>query len=314
MMDDAAQKPVTYIGIHERTPEVPILYISSSVRQALLFEPEECIGQSVKDFFADSGDGEGFRKELGSYSDENVIVTKVIAKRKDNTPVRIRSIAFACSNVTFHLLTAYPLAATDKHNEHISVQKFKCNLNQTNARSGEHVLYSGQGSSGAQRLAKKTTQRDVYQHVISSIRKSHQACLVLEDLKSNNTDGKPGARIIFVTDSINRILDVDACDLQEVPFLSLVALQDITKAADFLDKALCGSVLALETLRLLVNPLESSQLGSPKCVSVEFMAMGSDDGAVMLCQPKQELSYDGKDGYLSLEEIISSDPGTSDFT
>ncbi|KAJ1959730.1 hypothetical protein GGI12_004184 [Dipsacomyces acuminosporus] len=99
------------------------------------------------------------------------------------------------------------------------------------------------------------------------------------------------------------------------PFLSMVTLEDITKAADFLDKALQTNVLVLERLRLLENPIENEQQNFPKCVSVEFMAMGSDDGAIMLCQLEQPKRADpcNNDGYLSLEDIISSDPGTSDF-
>ncbi|KAJ1954801.1 hypothetical protein GGI12_005712, partial [Dipsacomyces acuminosporus] len=70
-MGDTGQQPVTYIGIHERTPELPILYISSSVRQALLFEPHEVIGHSVKEYIANSEDAEAIVKEHGSYSEAN---------------------------------------------------------------------------------------------------------------------------------------------------------------------------------------------------------------------------------------------------
>ncbi|KAJ1961313.1 hypothetical protein GGI12_003320, partial [Dipsacomyces acuminosporus] len=122
---------------------------------------------------------------------------------------------------------------------------------------------------------------------------------------------------MFSTDSINRILDVDSSDLQGVPFLSLVAFRDNQKACEYLEKALHSDELVLERLQLLVNPIEESHLRNPRCVFVEFMAMGSDDGIIMLCQlerPKAITRGGGgdDDGYLSLADIISSDPETSD--
>ncbi|KAJ1959296.1 hypothetical protein GGI12_004408 [Dipsacomyces acuminosporus] len=258
-MEYNGERPITYLGILERTPEVPILYISSSVRDALLFEPNEIIGQSAKDFVADNGDGEELKREHGSYSDDNVIITRKTTKE------------------------------------------------------GERVLYKSRDDSGSRPSGSLMDASNTYQNIINSMKKPRQACIVLEDLKANNASGKPGARIIFTTDSINRILDVDSCDLQGMPFLSLVALEDTTRAANFLDKASNSNALALENLRLLVNPLENGQLGYPKTVSVEFMAMGSDDGAIMLCQLKQPVCDDGNEGYMSLEDIISSDPETSDF-
>ncbi|KAJ1954963.1 hypothetical protein GGI12_005672 [Dipsacomyces acuminosporus] len=80
-------------------------------------------------------------------------------------------------------------------------------------------------------------------------------------------------KIVFATDSINRILDADSCDLQ------------------------------------------GSQATDPRCVSVEFMAMGSNDGAIMLCQLVRPWIAGRSENvrYISLEDIISSDPETSDI-
>ncbi|KAJ1962749.1 hypothetical protein GGI12_002462 [Dipsacomyces acuminosporus] len=321
-MEGTEQRPVTYIAIHERTPEMRILYISSSVRQALLYEPEEFVGRSPTEFIADNVDGEEYQRHNGTYSDDNVIMAKVVANRKDGSAVFVRSIAFACSNVNFCMATTCPDINIERQRKRMSIRKFKCNLNEANGRNGEHVLFNALNGSqhksdssgrGGSYDTSETLRREMYRNVIDAIKKARQACIVLEDLNCNSANGSRGARIMFVTDSINRILNVDSCDLQGVPFLSLVALEDVVKAADFLDKALHGSVLSLEKLRILENPLEDDQLYSPKCVSVEFMAMGSVDGAIMLCQLERPSGAGGNDGYLSLEEIISSDPGTSDF-
>ncbi|KAJ1960706.1 hypothetical protein GGI12_003659 [Dipsacomyces acuminosporus] len=312
-MEEAVQRPVTYVAIHERTPAMPILYVSSSVRQAFFYEPQDFIGHSPTEFITDNGDGQEYQRHCGSYSDDNFMTADIVANRKDGTPLLVRSMAFACSNVMFHLVTTYPSANPHEHENNCSIRRFKCNLNAKDAKGGMHILSNGGDSSSSSSLSKNSeAMRDkVFRDIANSIKKAHQACIVLEGLNSTNSGGNKSARIIFTTDSINRIINVDSCDLQGMPFLSLVATRDTIKAGNFLDRALNTGILALERLHLLVDPLEDSQLKNAECVSVEFMAMGSDDGVIMLCQLQQTMHED--DVYMSLEDIISSDPETSDL-
>ncbi|KAJ1958929.1 hypothetical protein GGI12_004610 [Dipsacomyces acuminosporus] len=149
-----------------------------------------------------------------------------------------------------------------------------------------------------------------------SLRTNHQACFVLGDFSPNDPDGDAGPKIVFTTDSINRILDVDSCDLQGVPFLSLVAMEDNQKAYGFLERSFNSSELVLERLHLLANPIDDAQLRNPRTVTVEFLGIGSDEGAIILCQiGRTRISgrVDNNSGYMSLEDIISSEPDTSDF-
>ncbi|KAJ1951728.1 hypothetical protein GGI12_006414, partial [Dipsacomyces acuminosporus] len=93
------------------------------------------------------------------------------------------------------------------------------------------------------------------------------------------------------------------------------ATDDILKAATFLENVLNSDELVLSRLLLRVNPVSSCRLERSRSVSVEFMAMGSDDGAVMLCQLERPRTIDNNSSNkcMSLEEIVSSDPDTSDF-
>ncbi|KAJ1964925.1 hypothetical protein GGI12_001122 [Dipsacomyces acuminosporus] len=296
------------------------------IRKALSYEPEDYIGRYAGDFVSDDKEMEEIIKHHRTCTDDNFIMTNAVMVSKSNAQVFVRSMAFALGNITLHLVNAYPGMTIDQVKERIGIQKFRCDLGERNAKSGQHVVHkTTDGPSGlADKDTSGTARSAVFRNVVNSLKRTHQACIVLEGFTNSSRDDGKGARVVFSTDSINRILNVDSCDLQNLPFLSLVALQDITRAAAFLDKTLHGNALVLERLRLLENPLEDSQLGNPKCVAVEFMAMGSDDGAIMLCQLDKSTKTKNRsnfnransnsgDGYLSLEDIISSDAETSDF-
>ncbi|KAJ1961808.1 hypothetical protein GGI12_003036 [Dipsacomyces acuminosporus] len=296
-----------------------ILYVSPSIQRALQYTPEEIVGSSSLGYIMDMGDCEGTKRLLSTPSDgSNVLKLNIFIKSKHGKHVFICSTAFVCGNVCFHLATAYPHINFDDHTKPVGVRGFRCILGESNTQHGQHVLYNelngyqSECNSGTDDID-DIVRREYYRSVVNWVRKAHQACIVLESLWSNNTDGNKGARIIYVTSTISRILSVDSCDLQNMPFLSLVAIEDITKAARFLDKTLHGNVLVVERLRLLQNPIEDSQLDGPDYVSVEFVAMGSDDGVIILCQLEQPKHSDGNGEYLSLDDIISSDVWTSEY-
>ncbi|KAJ1965759.1 hypothetical protein GGI12_000551 [Dipsacomyces acuminosporus] len=139
--------------------------------------------------------------------------------------------------------------------------------------------------------------------------------MVVENAGASNPACDAGPTILFAADSINRILDADSSDLQGLPFLSIVAFEDIPKAAAFLANALHSSEPLFERLSILVNPIEESNSTNPRIAALEFMGIGSDDGAILLCQllPPSAQERSDNDGYLSLGDIISSDPDTSDY-
>ncbi|KAJ1962313.1 hypothetical protein GGI12_002723, partial [Dipsacomyces acuminosporus] len=288
-------RSATYIGVHERTPEMRTLYASSSIRQALLFEPEEAIGGSPLDRVSDSRDIEELRNHHDSVTDDNIILTKCFINNKLGQPVFLRAIAFVCSNINFYVATTFPHITPDQGVSLCSVERFKYDI------SGSE--------NDAESIDRRRRGADM--NAMYSMRTTNQACFILEGLSENNLDPK----IKFVTDSINRILDVDSSDLQGVFFLTLVDIEDETKATAFLEKLLDGNELVFERLQILESPLEGNFLEEPRSVVLELMAMGSDNGAIMLCQLERSSisQLDDRSRYMALEDIISSDPETSDF-
>ncbi|KAJ1954450.1 hypothetical protein GGI12_005787 [Dipsacomyces acuminosporus] len=243
----------------------------------------------------DSRDKEEMERQHGSQTDSNVILTSAFIKGRHGEDILTRGISFVCGTVGLVMITAYINVMRDQSSQTVDIQTYKC------------ILSNDENSAGAANSS--VENRDTNSMYL--IKSAYQACMVLEEMCANNLNPK----IVFATDSINRILDVDSCDLQGEPFLSLVAMEDKGKAAAFLEKTLNDNDLVLERLHLSLNPWEDGQLADPRCVSVEFMAMGSDDGAIMLCQLEQPWISGRSEnvGYISLEDIISSDPETSDF-
>ncbi|KAJ1952745.1 hypothetical protein GGI12_006170 [Dipsacomyces acuminosporus] len=206
------------------------------------------------------------------------------------------------------MTTAYPGIAFEQHGQPLSIQRFKCILDEN---EGEQQQSSGQGSQASAAARRGFDMNRAY-----STRSARQACIALEGIIEGSSEAITGPRVTFVTNSISQIIDADSSDIQGLPFLSLVATEDITKAAAFLDNALSSNELVLENFRLLADPVDPNSRRSRELVSAEFMAMASDDGVNILCQlGKNESARRGPAGrYMSLDEIISSDPETSGFS
>ncbi|KAJ2005457.1 hypothetical protein H4R26_001939 [Coemansia thaxteri] len=155
---------------------------------------------------------------------------------------------------------------------------------------------------------------------VISTRKAPQACIILESLAEASETNAMGPRVLFASNSIDRVINADSSDVQGLFFLALVAAPDVAKAGRFLDRVMEADNIVIERLAMLADPLGTEEEGgSPRAVSVEIIAAGADDGAIMLCQLAGSSGSrfasardDSSSGYMSLEEIISSEPETSD--
>ncbi|KAJ2724354.1 hypothetical protein GGI07_002033 [Coemansia sp. Benny D115] len=137
-----------------------------------------------------------------------------------------------------------------------------------------------------------------------------------------------GPVVVFATNSISNLLEIDGDELIGSSFLRLVAPESLTAAAQFLADVVEGEDVVFTTLYLLYNPLDTTQgVESRKRVEVEFVGAKSEDGTVLLCRkvrvwntPRTESLMatdqgnhaDLNDGYISLADLLSSDPDTSD--
>ncbi|KAJ1957793.1 hypothetical protein GGI12_004924, partial [Dipsacomyces acuminosporus] len=180
-MENMELQPATYIGIHERTVGTKLLYLSSSIRQALLYEPSELIGVSAEVLIDDGESTDEFKTHHGSATDDNVIMTSLFCKTKTGLLVYIRAISFACGNVNVGIVSTYPhinspaqLAAGP-----VSIQRYKCVLNDQQENAGLRSRGTGVDPSA-----------------MYSMRTSHQACFVLGDFNADDdADGEAGPKI-----------------------------------------------------------------------------------------------------------------------
>ncbi|KAJ1735441.1 hypothetical protein LPJ72_001869 [Coemansia sp. Benny D160-2] len=192
------------------------------------------------------------------------------------------------------------------------------------------------------------TKESLYKAHIYTARASRaKACFILNYIETaDDNPGSQGPTIDFVTNSVSEIFggDTDGHEIMDKPFLSLVAPQDITKAAVYLDNLhkvtrpqLCG-------LRLLRDPTGASSApqtsnggnDDDEYIRVELFGASSDDKLLLLCQKRREKSDapfplvpgkmpvgeisklppkdsgDSASQYMTLEQIISSNPDTTD--
>ncbi|KAJ2739908.1 hypothetical protein GGI20_006037, partial [Coemansia sp. BCRC 34301] len=255
-----------FIGIHDKTPDMRILYVTSSIRDTLGFEPSEAVGQTAL-WFIENGNGEEYRTHISRHttSEESVLVTKVYVRTVWGVPVYTKLLNFSCDNLAFNVCFVYsadmaparversPLTVELVHGQAEQLASRRHSLltaHQANARSQGR----GRGGGGLVR-----------------------ACMMLEPISAGAA--VMGPRILFASNSFDRIVNMDACDVQGMPFLQLVAPADVARAGRFLDNIKTAATVVVDQLRLLVNPLQDC----PQTVAVEIMAAGADTGAVMLC-------------------------------
>ncbi|KAJ2058375.1 hypothetical protein GGI17_005094 [Coemansia sp. S146] len=297
-----------FIGIHDKTPDMRIIYVTSSIRDILGFEPSEAVGQTAL-WFIENGNAEDYREHFGSHTDEdNVLITQVYVRTSSGVPVYVKLVNFSCDNLAFNVCFLYSETLPTR------VERSPLRVEQVHPGGVSEQMTSRQRS-----LMTAHRERNRRAAVLSGSR-SARACLTLESIGGCTEESSMGPRVLFASNSFDRIISIDACDIQGVPFLLLVAPEDVAKAGRFLDNIKSASTVLIEHLLLLADPLAEPTNGEqrgPRTVAVEIMAAGADSGAVMLCQLARQPLSSGicelSDGYMSLEDIISSDPETSDM-
>ncbi|KAJ1723653.1 hypothetical protein LPJ53_002036 [Coemansia erecta] len=272
--------PLAYIAVHDKTPMMRLLYASSNIREATQFTPSEVIGRPAFSFIKTRKVGE-YKEDFGHHQSDSVVVRNTVVNAKDGTSVYMRIIHFSCDDIAFNVAMVYP----------------------------DMVGLPGSAREARRRMIEQRcrAQDTVYR----CSRRVIQACLVLERAEAVDSVSPLGARVVFASRSFELIAGTESSDVQGVAFLSLVATEDVARAAGFLERVAGERSVVIERLRfsrVCAGEQESHVL-------VEVMAAGSDDGAILLCRPISGLGAGRRsgDGYMSLEEIISSDAETSDI-
>ncbi|KAJ2800564.1 hypothetical protein H4R21_003126, partial [Coemansia helicoidea] len=143
-----------------------------------------------------------------------------------------------------------------------------------------------------------------------------------------------GPRVVFVTGSVTRLIDVNTCDVMQEPFLQLVAPEDIVHVTRFFERLASSADVLFENFSLLSRPhmidgdIVISDTDNER-VLVECLGAAAQDGIVLLLRKRRTVpaprrdtmgnyirsrvhEVDDEQGYISLAELVSSDPETSD--
>ncbi|KAJ1880002.1 hypothetical protein H4R99_002089 [Coemansia sp. RSA 1722] len=301
----------SFIAIHDKSQESRILYISSGVRQAMGTEPQQMIGHSAYVFMIDDSYSQSYSSlQCGDTDETSVAVMHINTKHENGELVASRVFVFSCDTCNVIIAVMYPGRVR---------------------QSAPTMSISRPPLAPVSILDRASRETQL------------RSCMVLEQpqptevmlpngLSSGVTTSPGGPKIVFVTNSISRLLDTDGDELVGMPFLKLVAPESLADAARFLDDMLASNNVVFARLFLLYRLLNSNSEGSSRSrIEVEIVGAHSDDGAVLLCRmirycaaPRKYLgsgagfqklrsTKEGVDsGYRSLAELISSDPDTSD--
>ncbi|KAJ1664445.1 hypothetical protein IW140_004729 [Coemansia sp. RSA 1813] len=315
-----------FVGIHDKTPDMRILYVSSGVQPVLNYCQEEMIGREVQLFMLPD-EKDKYQLAFGPLSQENIGLFYTSIKRHNGDYVFIRIIHFDCDGVG---LNACFVTDPAEHSAGLA------NSLQVTANGGpgpnsgpQRVLTNSSLGNGALNIARVIARRNAADAQSSSAdigrSPTRRACLIIDKVTDPREYNTMGPRIIFASNSLSRITNIDACDIQGTPFMSLVPPEDVTKTARFLEQVSKSNDVVIDCLQLAVFDGNHESMAdyrrslvAPRTIDVEVMAAGSEDGIILLCQQIRSGrmlpngTFDSE-GYLSLEEIISSDAESSDL-
>ncbi|KAJ1662530.1 hypothetical protein EV178_005812 [Coemansia sp. RSA 1646] len=347
-MSNNVHRP-TFIGIHARDPSTRVLYMSSGCRQAMGFTPSYIVSKRAHDFIADpyqddySTIYESKGDEEDTEADEaNAYVMYMNIKTAEGGPVLHRITTFKCDNCVIVIAMAFPELPYQNRHE-LEVQMLDGAMKRMNVTRDKEAERAN--TSNHQRAAARWRNRSetTYgQRVPLYYAQSRQVkvAFVLENPEATEVQAVEGVRrqngplVVFVTGSVGRLIDADTSDLMHFPFLKLVAPEDLLRVSKFFEKLTDTPDVLFESFSLLQRPhvIEGDIVIADEQntrVVVECLGANVQDGVALLLRklrseapptmdemgnylrPKvHEVDEDG--GYMTLSEMISDDPETSD--
>ncbi|KAJ2907590.1 hypothetical protein GGI21_003734 [Coemansia aciculifera] len=292
--------PVSYVTIYERDAPEMVLYVSSNMRAVLGYEVSEMVGRSILDFSCDSYAKHYSCQWPADNPELGVTMLPHNLRHKDGHKVFTHVTSINCTGHMFSIVTGFPELGTVEVNESVLYKL-------------QHEVQFGQEMMPPMPITKESLQKA---SIYTARACRAKACFVLNIRDSPTTASD--VVIEFVTNSISSIFNgaTDGYEIIGCPFFSLVAPADITKAAAYMDalrNVAAGPQLC--TLHLLCCPPGSSiSDNSNRLVKVELFGAVSDNKVVLLCQKvRSQKDADDQLPYMSLEEIISSDPDSTDI-
>ncbi|KAJ2354283.1 hypothetical protein GGF43_003288 [Coemansia sp. RSA 2618] len=347
--EDQPEAPrASFLGIHSRDMDTQILYISSGCREAMGFTPAEMMVKQAKSYIHDSYNSlyptiyldkakEGGSEEEDEDNDDesNAFCIYMNLHTADGPPVLHRVISMRADNCVVVVATAFPERPFQDLRE-LQVQTLDGKLQKMTIESQKSPIQRNAGGSGKRAGGIKSGSTPLYYSRSRQIK----AVLVLEhpdvtEIETEESGRRPaGPLIAFCTSSISRLVDVDNSDIMSFPFMKLVAPEDLVHVSKYFDNLSQSTEVMFETFSLLQRPnvIEGDVFVSDEenqRVIVEALGANVQDGIALLLRklkvvpaPKRdtmgnyvhsrlhEVTEDN--GYMSLNEFISSDPNTSE--
>ncbi|KAJ2391943.1 hypothetical protein GGI23_005321, partial [Coemansia sp. RSA 2559] len=277
--------PRGFVGIHDKTPAMRILYVSSGTYAVLQYRPGELLGQEVHAFISPDDRDEYKSAYGGPLSQENVSQFYTSIPRPDGSQVFVRVIHFDCDGVG---LNACFMADPAEHSGGLATPlHITANGAPGAAGRSQRVSTSAFLGSRAPSFARAIARRNAADAQLSHFDQSstRRTCLMVDKVTESSESNPMGPRIIFASSSLSQIANIDACDVQGTPFMSLVPPEDVIKTARFLEQVSKSDDIVIDCLRFKVAGGQSNRRGSyvpPGAVDIEVMAAGSEDGIILL--------------------------------
>ncbi|KAJ2161545.1 hypothetical protein GGF46_001400 [Coemansia sp. RSA 552] len=340
--DPPSAKPhhPTYIGIHSRDDSTQLLYVSSGSREALGYTPAFLTTQKAKHFIADNYDSNDYPRIYDSKDDAdeeeenneaNAYVMYLNIKTASGTPVLMRVTSFKCDNCVIYISMTFPEIPFRNRGE-LEVQMLDGAMKKLNVTQEQNAARK----AAQNRVLGRSQNAPLYY----SKNRQIKAAFVLEnpnlpEMTTDEAARRPtGPLIAFVTGSVSRLVDADPSDLSNYPFMKLVAPEDVLHVCKFFDRLADATDVLFETFALLQRPhvidgdVVIADADNTRVV-VEALGASTQDGLVVLLRklklavaPKRDTlgnyihsrvhEIDDDGGYVSLAELLSSDPETSD--
>ncbi|KAJ2004270.1 hypothetical protein H4R26_002605 [Coemansia thaxteri] len=301
--------------------------------------PAEMISRKARDYIADPFEGDypeifSSKLEEGQDAEEdeaNVYMMHMNLKNSNGTPVYHRITSFKCDNCVLVVGMSYPEVPFRNRHE-LEVQMLDGAMRRLNiTRQNELESAIRQQTEGVARRAPMyyAPSRQIKVAVVLE-----SPAAVLGSAQEDDERRQNGPLIVFVTGSVSRLIDADTSDLLRFPFLRLVAPEDVARAGRFFDRLGESEDVLFETLALVQRPhvIDGDVAVADDAnarVVVECLGANAQDGVVLLMrrlrtqppprrdalgnyQSRAHALDDLEDGYMSLSDLISSDPATSD--
>ncbi|KAJ2568419.1 hypothetical protein IW140_003847 [Coemansia sp. RSA 1813] len=339
----------TFLGIHSRDSNNQILYISSGCYQSMGYSPAYMVSKHAHEFIADpyQGDYSSIYKSKEEDVDAdadgaNAYVMYMNVKTADGTPVLHRLTTFKCDNCIIVIAMGFPdLPYQNRHELEVQMLDGAMKrMNVTRDKETERADASNHRRAAARWRQRSETPygRPVPLYYAQS--RQVKVAFVLENPEATEVQAMASIRrqngplVVFVTGSIGRLIDADTADLLRFPFLKLVAPEDLLRVSKFFERLGETTDVMFETFSLLQRPhvIEGDIVVADEQntrVVVECLGAHVQDGmAVLLRKLRSEApptmdamgnylrpkvhEVDENGGYMTLSEMISDDPETSD--